>query len=476
MASPGLINGLAIDLQNDQKINDLRYNENANLRSKAMAEARAAALANDFEYNNSVNSFDSKIIKANAQNQIKKIGAYIRENPDWTTNVDKRMQVNQMKRELRDNGDYHRGLASDNGYKSYLQDLQELANNPLQHDAEAYNGIRNEWQNYLKYGNQGGEEAFKTQGKQAFIYRKPDEFTALDKKGQEIGNGFKGAAMDLEYIKNGRDGAYRTIPKKELLDVAANQFYKEHKRQFDVQYTSKGLDPIKAAKDFIFSGIDSKFDIGERNTLSDEKAKILFKHNLENASASGASPYRIAVTNPATSSPGSEFLAKTFGSDLPAFFKGPDGKPIKTTGEVFHHEGNIYDKGYGTKGYQKTGVKQMDGFFIKPLEWGKTNDYTYDPWGIGEHKVKPEMADVVEIVDSPVNDKGESHKVLKVKAIAEVNANSPDFEGRFNKDILTSKQRNAVDVDDSLIKQSMPTKRRQGGIEYTYNSSTRQYE
>jgi hypothetical protein len=170
MAEYGIPTGLAVDLQFDQRINDLRYRQAQDQRAKAMAEARSAMFANDLEYQNAINSFDNPIIKENAKNTIKQIGQFVRENPDWSTNVDKRVQLNLLKRQLKDNPDLHRGIASDNAYKTFLGDLAEAQKNPQFHDMDAYNSIAEQWKNYNKYGHQGGQEAASAEGRQPFIY------------------------------------------------------------------------------------------------------------------------------------------------------------------------------------------------------------------------------------------------------------------------------------------------------------------
>lgn len=452
----GGIQGLAQDFQFDQRINDLRHQQEQQQRAKAIAAAKQKMFLDDIDYQNAMNAYDNPRIKAFTQGLNKQLGAYIRENPDWETNMDKRMQVKAIQRQYKDNPLLHKGIASDTAMRELDKAMAEVAKNPEQHDVGAYQELARQKQNYLQHGNQYGPEAKKMQGEQIFVFTKPRDFIPLDKTGLELGNKFKGASMDIEYLKNGRDGAYKTVPKKELLDAAANQFYNENKRQFDVQYTSKGQDPIAAAKQFILSGIDTKFDIGNRNTLNDELYKIRYKNSLEQATAKNESPYKVSILGPGRSAPNPADLAETFGSKVVHYFRGPDGKLVRNTGDVFNYDGNIYDKGYDEKKpYQKTGIKQADGYIYKPLEWGKENGYTYDPWGFGDNAVEPGMKDVIEIVDSPVNDKGESTKLLKVKAVAEVNANDPYYEAKFNKNILTTKQRNGIGVESGLLNQEV---------------------
>lgn len=456
----GLANGLAQDLGYNDRINDLRYRNEAQQRTEALNEAKRRMFDQDTEYQNAMNSYDNPKVREFANNQIHKLANFVRENPDYQTSFEKREQFKSLKRQFKDNPILHRGMASDMNMRELDKDLQEMAKNPQQHDSEAYQDLLNQKQNYLQFGNQHGKDARDQFGEQAFSYVKPQDFADVIKENQDTGNKFKHNSLnsDIVPIKNGRDGAYRIMPKPSVIHQMAVDKYLARKRQYDVQYASKGIDPIKEISNQIASGIEEKFDIGDKNTLNDDLLKIKFKHSLDNAAANGGNPYKISLFDPSIAAPGSEKLSETFGSQVPHFFKGPDGKLIKNTGDTFHYEGDIFDKGYrADKKYAKTGVKQMNGFFYKPLEWGKENGYTYDPWGFGEHAVEPGMKDVMEIVNSPVDENGKSHKLLKVKGIAEVNANDSYPELKFNKSVLTNKQREAVGVDESMLDQPKTT-------------------
>ncbi|MCV6901045.1 hypothetical protein OE165_28835, partial [Escherichia coli] len=68
------------------------------------------------------------------------------------------MQMNLLKRELKDNPDLQRGMASDAAFKQLNADLAEVAKNPEQHDIGAYDALMNQRDNYLKFGHQDGED------------------------------------------------------------------------------------------------------------------------------------------------------------------------------------------------------------------------------------------------------------------------------------------------------------------------------
>ena len=110
--------------------------------------------AQDMEFNNAMNQFDNPRIKDYAKKTISEIGKFVSENPDWSTNVNKRMWINMKKKELKDNPDLMRGIASDNAFKQMNADLAEVAKNPQQYDQGAYDMLLEQRNNYLKFGNQ----------------------------------------------------------------------------------------------------------------------------------------------------------------------------------------------------------------------------------------------------------------------------------------------------------------------------------
>ena len=120
MAEIGVLSGLAQNLGFDQRINDIRYQEREKQRALADVSAQQQLFAQDLDYQNAANSHDAPIIKDFAKSKINEIGKFVRENPDWQYNVDKRLMLNQMKKDLKDNSELKRGLASDNSYKSYF--------------------------------------------------------------------------------------------------------------------------------------------------------------------------------------------------------------------------------------------------------------------------------------------------------------------------------------------------------------------
>lgn len=461
----GGINGLAVSGQYDQRINDLRVHEQEDARAKQIAENRAKMFADDLDYKNASNEYDAPLIKRFATDQIKKIGEYYRQNPDVMYNPEKLAALNVMKRELKDNNSLNRGLASDSAYRDYLKDLGEVAKNPGAHDAEAYQDIQRQWRNYTQFGNQDGEEAAKTQGAKSFLYTKPKDFVDLNEVHRKSGDSMN--PNSIEYLNNGRDGAYRTfVADKDLTNEAA-LLYQQNKRQYDVQFTNKGIEPIGAIRSALIPYIKGEYHIGDKNRLGEEMALAAYKQHLKDAGDKAAAgfqvnPYRAVVMDKDYTKADPEDLAKTFGTNVPYFYYNADGKLAKGQGDDFHYDGDIFDKDFKKNAagkvipYQKTGVKTTPGFVYKTLDWGGENNFLKKAYGVfGDYEVKPEYKDKVEIIETPPDKSGKSEKVLKVKAFNNVNANSPDYEGKFNSRIATTKQRNEIGISGDMLEQTI---------------------
>jgi glycosyltransferase involved in cell wall biosynthesis len=65
--------------------------------------------------------------------------------------------------------------------------MAELASkyklHPAMYDSGAYQELLKQKENYIKFGNQNGEEASKTEGFRAFVYDKPEDFVNISEEG-----------------------------------------------------------------------------------------------------------------------------------------------------------------------------------------------------------------------------------------------------------------------------------------------------
>lgn len=454
MPEIGAITGAAVNMNFDQQINDLYRQDQMRQRSQAIGEAKNKMFIDDLDFQNAMNEYDAPKVKEYAKGKIMEIAQLYKNNPNLMSDPNGLMKLKLLKNDLKSNQVLLKGLATDEAFKRLNADMAEVAKNPNQYDVGAYEKLLAQKNNYLKFGNQDGEEAAKKEGEKVFLYSKPQEFIDENELFRKVGTSLK--ANDYENIRNGNIGAHRTFLNEKDLEKEAMAIYLSRQRQFDVKYKEKGLEPVKVIMDGIRPYVETKLDLGHENTFAKQMAFERYKHDLkraDNAAANGGSPYRISLLEPGATAPPAKTLAAVFGSNIPTFYKDASGRMVQNKdGDVFNYYDDFKDKGYGQQGYKKTGIKQPTGYFVKPLDWGKEQGYLHDKWLDGKDLVvKPEFADRVSVIDSPVDEKGNSHKLLKVEAIGEVNANDPSYEAAYNKLFLTNKQRENVEVEESLM-------------------------
>ncbi len=231
----GLLNGLSQRIPYDDQIKDLRYQEQLDKQSNIAAANKAKMFADDFQYNNAMNSFDNPRVKQFSQFQIKKIGKFVNENPDWETNMEKRAQYSTMLRELKDNPELNRGLMSDEGKKAYLKDLFEKSKNPETFNKEGYDDVAKQWNNYQKYGHQLGKEYADKEGLKEFTYQQPNDKIDYVKRGQQIGE-----KLAQQYISEDNGQVRGSVPIESIYSVAKN-IYSEDPDQANRSAKKAGL-------------------------------------------------------------------------------------------------------------------------------------------------------------------------------------------------------------------------------------------
>ncbi len=343
----GFGSGLNFTVNYNDRINQLHANEQLDRRARSDAEARAALLASDSEFQNAMNSHDSAIIKENARTTIKKMGEYRRNNPDMLYNPDKLVQFNLMKRELRDNPDLIRGVSSDNNYKEYTKDLQEVAKNPQMHDVGAYEEIKKQWGNYLQYGNQNGLEAAQKEGKKAFLYSKPQDFVDMPATLEKLGDGIK----NYNVIKGSNIGEFWTEPKPEEVDAIKKSVYQQHGRQLQVQAAKLGLKTPEEIDAWVTKGISAGFkknySIGDANALWERNYKMqqlgLEKQKLDDKKGGPTyTPFDhlIDPRNRAGNVP-VELVRKIWNDRPKMELIGVDGKKVDLTGYDLNYDGRF---------------------------------------------------------------------------------------------------------------------------------------
>lgn len=436
------------------EIADMQYADQIRARSQAMAQAKAAAFANDVEFQNGTNPFDEAIIRNENTELVRKLGEFTTKNPNWNTDPNLMLQFKQLKQSQRSTPAVLRAIAYKQAEAELNKDLADVAKNPTRYNMRAFEEQMKQRDNYRKYGHPLGQKAAEQEGPQLWTYKRPMDFIDENKL-------YRDTAGDMqpdvrEDMKNGRLGAYQRYVSDNNLLSQAQAIYKQYPEQFDQLYGDQAIQKIATnlkpfTKKEYFEGYQDEFGMFKRK--ADYEARL--KQSL--AGGPGTDPYKVVIFDSNNIAPSDEkAIAATFGSTPTVQFKGPDGKAIVESGNRFYWTG-LRDKNYREDGkYVKNGLKVGDGYIIKPLEYGKELGVLEDTQWFGEKLgVKPEYADSYEIFTPPPNEKGESVPVLKIRAQTEINAANPDYARKYNSYIhSTTKQREGVG-ESSLLNQDV---------------------
>lgn len=170
MAEYGIRQGLAQSFGYDQRINDMARQNNAMRQAQIYSENKAKLLADDFDYNNAMNAWDNTAVKGFAQNKLKEIGKFMRENPDFESNLEKRVAYKNLTKELKDNKALNEGLQVDANIKAMQGYMNDPKNAPLV-QSEDFEPIKRQYENYLKTGSIDGNTA----NRKLFTFTPPEE-------------------------------------------------------------------------------------------------------------------------------------------------------------------------------------------------------------------------------------------------------------------------------------------------------------
>lgn len=459
----GLAKGIAQDLQYDQRIADLRYQQREMDRATAINEAKAKMFSDDMDFQNATNSFDNPRIKEYAKNQIAAIGKFVTENPDWTSNVQKRSQLNLMKRELKDNPELQRGMASDAALKQYNADLAEVAKNPEFHNKKAYEDLSIQAKNYTLYGNQDGEEAAKKFGTKAFVYTKPREFRNVTKDWAALGNDFKDLKRNSMAGK-GRN-AFQEYANPDSLRAMATQYYSENPEQMTQDAAKAGMEPIA----YIMKGLDGyipkKTDYGDYN-LSDAMA---VRRASEKAPAGppGPTTWDVEIKGKESGKESGDTMMKVLGPPTGIKIKDYEGNPVDMTGINFKYTGkHAYAKVKVLQNgkYKDVNQKLFEVYTEVPIKVSNELGFTEDPW-LGGVEVSDKFKNKnIEIVTRADKD-GKAAKYARIITNVPVDVESVGFSQRYDAENLASKNRQGVQSEDNSSYEA-----EQGG--YIYDTRT----
>ena len=445
----GLARGLAQDFQYDQRIQDLRYQKQEMDRAQALNAAKVKMFVDDTDYMNAVNSFDNPRIKQYSEQVIKDLGKYINENPDYMYDAQKMMEVKRLKRQLKDNPFLHQGIASDTAIKQYNADLAEVAKNPERHSKKAYDAIGQQLQNYLKYGNQDGEDAARQLGPKAFTYTKPRDYRDLNEDFVSIGNKFKDVKQQSLSGK-GRN-AFSEYANPETLKIVANQYYSQNKEQVDEEAAKVGLDPIVYTMKGIDAHIPKRVDYGDYGLIDAMTLRAMDRKAKGDGTpeAEGPTTWDYEMSKEEGKESGQVF-DKAIGIPNDVKIRDNDGNQIDLTGVEFKHTGrhktfNVTVMGNDGKP-KKVKQKFVEVFTDIPKDVSDKYGFTYDPWGWGDYKINSnfEGNESISLVDRADKD-GNSFKATQIKTWIPLDVNNKAARGRYDKINMATKYQQGID-------------------------------
>lgn len=255
----GIARGLAQDFQYQNRINDERYHQQQMQRAQAESQAKLKAFEDDNEYMNAANSFDHGLIEGEAKKTLYEIGKIVQSNPNWESDLALRKLINEKRRYLKSNQHVIRGMASDESMKQFNAYLQEVVKNPQMHSMIEIDKLKQQQSNYLKYGNQNGEEGLKRDGIKPFVFQRPQNWVNLNEEGLKTGSMIKAR----KHKEHGNDG-WEELVDEDALNTNAMDYYNRHRGQILETYKPKSdIEGIERAKELIRPGIDLKRKFGE---------------------------------------------------------------------------------------------------------------------------------------------------------------------------------------------------------------------
>ncbi len=115
-------------------------------------ENKAKMFADDFDYKSPINEFDRPLVNNFSRGVIKDAGTFIRNNPGWERDINKRIEYKQYIRSLKDNEHLNRALQTDSNWQAAQKDMADL-----KYANVDFTPIKQQYSNYSKYGNQDGD-------------------------------------------------------------------------------------------------------------------------------------------------------------------------------------------------------------------------------------------------------------------------------------------------------------------------------
>jgi outer membrane murein-binding lipoprotein Lpp len=458
----------------NNQIEDMKYAEQIRRQNEAMAMAKAKMFADDIEFQNGSNPYDSQIIKQENGDMLKKIGE-ISSKPEYMYDRNLQAQVNQLKNDYRQTKAVLRSAAWKEAQAKYNAFSQEALKNPTAYNLDQLDAFKKKMENYGK-GADGNY--LPTDQVEALVFTPPEQLPDYEKMHNEA------AKMtdpdEYEAWNNGTLGAFKGKVSDATVRRIAEGLYEKNKSAYDYTYKDK---PDKVGAIFNELRGKTKTDVhyGQVDDFWKQKKLMEFEHSLKNGVQNpNISLYDTSFLNTDRVEPGREILAEVYTTTPPNFYIDVKGNKVQNNSDDFHYNGDLTDQGYMNK-KPRSGIKEATGYISKDLNWGKEQGYLYDPAGFSGDKegltdleVRPEHKGKGEIAYS-VDKDGKRTPYFKLYSNAVIDGRLPIYRSRVDKG-MAPKLRAAAGVTPEMESGAMPQTVTQNGYTYTLNPQTGKYE
>lgn len=165
----GAPKGLALRVDTQQDIANIRADEVLQRQKEIDARTKAKLFADNIQFGNASNPWDHKLLKEFSEKRVREMGSFATQNPDWDTDPQKLLQLKVLGRGLVDNDIVLRSER----IKQHNAQMNEWHNDPKNKELLSLPGVvqkRQEYENYVRTGSADGI----AENKKEFVWQQPE--------------------------------------------------------------------------------------------------------------------------------------------------------------------------------------------------------------------------------------------------------------------------------------------------------------
>jgi len=376
----GGLRGLTFDTGQDKLIQDLQYQDQMMQRKRMQDAALAQQLVGDIEFLKGSNKYDADILQKEGISLLTELGQMTAQRgKGWESDPVFRGQLQYKKAQLGNSKAAIRSAAYLNATEQYQKYMAEAAKDPKMYDMQKLAEFKSQLDNYGKDENGNFLPSDKVEPIQ---FSPPSKFIDKDAYFADIAKGLP--------MKSHRKvaGGFEEYVSDDVILEQAKQIASSRPRQWEVEYTQNGIDPVQGIAAALKARAPYKFQRDEPSDFPDWKRKQDYLQKLKQQESANQAPpnpenpYRTSVVEmdefPVDDE---ELIAATFGPKPKYSFRGPDGTEQSSQGDRFYYTWVRNRKPQqGDPPFKKGSIKEAEGFIVRPLSWGIQNGVVEKPW------------------------------------------------------------------------------------------------